>query len=46
MPDAENRRRLASLRRPTTLGAPDPIRRRRFQEGQVWELSTRLGPFT
>jgi hypothetical protein len=43
MSDAENRRRLASLRLAPPAGTPDPIRRRRFQEGQVWELPIRLG---
>jgi hypothetical protein len=43
MSDAENRLRLASLRRQPAPGTQDNIRRRRFQEGQVWELPARLG---
>ena len=43
MSDAESRLRLASLRRPPAPGTPANIRRRRFQEGQVWDLPAALG---
>jgi len=42
MVDAENRR-LPALRMPPPHGTPEPIRRRRVQEGQVWDLPLRLG---
>ena len=42
MSDAESRR-LAQLRQPPAPGTPDPIRRRRIQEGQVWELPQLIG---
>ena len=42
MSDAETRR-LASLRQPPTAAVPEPIKRRRFDEGQVWELPRLIG---
>ena len=40
--DAESKR-LASVRQPPPQEVPDLIRRRRFAEGQVWELSKLIG---
>lgn len=34
---------LASLRTPPPAGTPDLIRRRRFSEGQVWDISRLIG---
>ena len=42
MSDAESRLRLASLRQ-VPPGTSDQIRRRRIQEGQVWELPHLIG---
>lgn len=43
MVDAESNLHLPSLRAAPSPGIPEPIRRRRMQEGQVWELPTQLG---
>jgi hypothetical protein len=43
MSDAESNKRLASLRQPPPLNVPEAIRRRRFDEGQVWELAQLIG---
>jgi len=42
MSDAETRR-LASLRQPPPAAVPEPIKRRRFDEGQVWEIARLIG---
>jgi hypothetical protein len=43
MSDAETRLRLASLRQLPAPGTLETIRRRRFDEGQVWELARLIG---
>ncbi len=43
MTDAESSLRLASLRKIPFPGTLDSIRRRRFEEGQVWELPSLIG---
>ena len=43
MSDAESRLRLASLRQPPAPGTPEAIRRRRFEEGQIWDLPRLIG---
>lgn len=43
MSDAESRLRLASLRQVPTPGTPEAIRRRRYEEGQVWDLPRLIG---
>jgi hypothetical protein len=42
MSDAETRR-LASFRQPPAPGTPEVIRRRRYDEGQIWELARLIG---